>query len=122
MALVRVTALKDFTATALSTTDVSTGQLLGGVAVGQSAYAAMHLTAVSTGRTLVGIIQSATASGFGSPTTRFTFGLTSEKGSTWGAPVANISTEHKWWRFNWTLSTAVSTAGSWNGLAYMGIK
>lgn len=123
MALVRVTALKDFRANALSTTDVSTGYLLGGLSTGQKAYAGFNLTqAASTARPLALIIQSATASGFGAPATRFTFALSSQIGGEWGVPVGGLSTEHKWWRANWTLSTAASTAGSVKGLVYMGIR
>lgn len=122
MALIRATPLKDFRATSLSTTDVTTGYQLGALTTGQKAYAALHLTSVSTGRSLVMIIQSATASGFGSPATRFTFALSSARGSTWGTPVTGLSTEHKWWRGSWTLSTAASTAGTWTGLVYMGIR
>lgn len=123
MALVRVTALKDFRTNALTTTDVSTGYQLGGLSTGQKAYAGLHLlTPADTGRPLALIIQSATASGFGSPSTRFTFTLSSVGGGEWGTPVGNLSTDHKWWRANWTLSTAASTAGAPKGLVYMGIR
>jgi len=124
MGLVRASPLKDFRVTALSTTDVSTGYALGGgLTTGEKLYAALHLTAVSTSRVLVMTIQSATASAFAAPTTRFTFSLTSEVGSTWGTPVANLSTEHKWWRANWTLSTVgLTTGGTWKGLVWAGMR
>jgi hypothetical protein len=125
MALIRALPLKDFRDTALSTTDVSTGYQFGGVPSGQSFYAGMHLTCTSLGttaRVLAMIIQSATASGFGSPATRATFSLTTCEGAEWATPVTALSTEHKWWRANWTMSTAASTGGTWKGLVYMGIR
>lgn len=124
MALVRAFAVKDFRATALSTTDVSTGYQFGAATSGASVYAGLHLTSAygSTDRVMVMLVESATASGFAAPTTRFTFALTTAVGSTWGTPVSNISTEDTWWRGNWTLSTAASTNGTWKGLVYMGIE
>ena len=125
MALVRVSALKDFRATALSTTDVTTGYQYGGLTSGQKFYAGLHLTSASLGTTarmLVMTIQSATASAFAAPTTRATFGLSTVIGSTWATPVGSLTTENLWWRGNWTLSTAASTGGVWKGLVYMGIK
>lgn len=126
MALVRTTALKDFRATALSTTDVSTGYQLGALTTGQKFYAGLHLTSASLGttaRVLAMIIQSATVSGFGAPATRATFVLSTAQGAEWAAPlVAPASTEFSWWRASWTLSTGVSTGGTWKGLVWMGIK
>lgn len=124
MALVRMAALKNFSGTALSTTAVSTGYNLGALTTQQSAYAALHLTSgfASTTRMLVMTIQSATASGFGAPSTRFTFSRSTAEGAEWGTPVTNLSTEHKWWRASWTLSTAGTTNGTWAGLVEMGIK
>ena len=91
MALVRVTALKNFLSTSslLSTTDVSTGYQVGAATTGQSFYAGLNLTEATLGTTarmLVMTVQSATASGFGSPTTRATFALSTGYGSTWATP------------------------------------
>lgn len=124
MGLVRASPLKDFRVTALSTTENSTAYSLGGgLTTGEKLYGAMHLTAVSTARVLVMKIQSATASAFATPTDRFTFSLTSEVGSTWGAPISNLSTEHKWWRASWTLSTVgLTTGGTWKGLVWAGMR
>lgn len=125
MALVRAQALKDFRGTGLSTTDVTTAYQLGALTTGQQAYAAFHLTSASLGttaRVLVMTIQSATASGFGSPSTRFTFGLSTVIGGEWGTPVGALSTEHSWWRAVYTMSTAASTGGAWKGLVWMGIR
>ena len=124
MPLVRASPLKDFRATALSTTDNSTAYALGTpLATGEKLYGALHLTAVSTARVLVMKIQSATASGFATPTDRITFTLTSEVGSTWGAPLSNVSTNAGWWRASWTLSTVgLTTGGTWKGLVWTGIR
>lgn len=123
MALIRAIALKNFLTNSLSTTDASTGSIYSTVAPtsGQTLYAAMHLTAVSTGRTFVMTIQSASSSGFGTKTTEVSFTLTSAIGSTW-ASLASPSTDRPWRRANWTLSTAASTAGSWNGLVWFGLR
>lgn len=126
MALVRVTALKDFRATALSTTDVSTGYQIAAVSSGQMLYAALHLTSASLGTTdrmLVAAVQSATASGFGGTvSTHISFALSTAVGAEWGSPVTVASTENLWWRASWTLSTGATTSGTWKGLVYMGIK
>jgi hypothetical protein len=124
MALIRATALKDFRVNPLTTTDVSTGYQVGQVGAGQKLYGGFHLTQASTGRPLVMSVQGATASGFGSPTTIFNFALSSARGSTWGSCSTGglASTELKWWRLSWSLSTAASTAGSWNGIGYIGIR
>lgn len=125
MALVRVMPLKNFQTTSVSTTDVSTGYQMGGMTSGERMYAGLHLTCATLGTTarmLVMIIQSATASGFGSPTTRATFTRSTAIGAEWATPVAAPSTENLWWRANWTLSTAASTGGTWKGLVYVGKK
>lgn len=124
MSLIRITALKDFRGTALSTTDVSTGAQLGGLSTGQLLYAALHLTSAyaSTDRELAVAIQSATSSAFGSPVTRISMVLSTVAGSTWGTPIGNFSTDHSWFRASWTLSTTNSTNGAWKGHVWAGIK
>ena len=125
MALVQISALKDFRNTGLSTTEVTTGYQIGAATTGQKFYAGLHLTSASLGTTarmLVMTIQSATASGFGSPSTRATFTLSTLPGAEWAAPVGSLSTEHTWWRASWTMSTTASTGGVWKGLAWMGIR
>jgi hypothetical protein len=127
MALVRITALKDFrtAAAGLSVTDVSTGYQLGALTTGQKLYAGLHLTSASLGTTarmLAMSVQSATASAFGAPTTRAQFVLSTLQGAEWATPVGGLSTDHSWWRASWTLTTAVSTGGLWKGLVWMGIK
>lgn len=121
MALVRAVALKDFRDTALSTSANGTAYSTVPPASGERLFAALHLTGVSTGRTFVGKVQSASSSGFGSATDEITFSLTSERGSTWKT-LASPSTDRSWRRFSWTLSTAASTAGTWTGLAWIGFR
>ena len=120
--LVRAVPLKDFRLTALSTTANGTAYDVGQLSSGQLLYGALHLTAISTGRTLVMKIQSATSSGFTAATDRITFTLTTAVGSTWATPVGGLSTDPRFWRSAWTLSTAASTAGTWTGLTWMGIE
>lgn len=124
MALVRLIALKDFTATALSTTAVTTGYQLGALTTQQKVYGALHLTSGygTTDRVLAMTIQSATASAFGSPATRITFTRSTAEGAEWGTPVGGLSTEHSWWRASWTMSTTASTGGTWKGLVGVGIR
>lgn len=124
MALIRAIALKDFRATALSTTDVSTGYNLGGLSTGQSVYAALHLTSAynNTGRVLSMAVQSASSSGFTGAATRITFTLSTTESGAWGTPATNFSTDHVWWRASWTMSTTASTGGTWKGLVEMGIR
>lgn len=126
MALIRALPLKDFRAAALSTTDASTAYQFGALTTGQQLYAALHLTSVAggtTARVIVMTVQSATASGFGSPTTQITsLTRSTAVGAQWATPVGSLSTEHTWWRAQWTMSTAASTAGTWKGLVYMGMK
>lgn len=123
MALIRAVALKDFRATGapLSTTAVGTAYSTVPPNAGETLYAALHLTVVSTGRAFVGTVQSASSSGFGAVTTEISFVLSSQAGSTWKT-LAAPSTDRSWRRFTWTLSTAASTAGSWNGLAWIGFR
>ena len=121
MPLVRVMPLKNFIETALSTTAASSPLSTSLPVSGQKVYGGLHLTAASTGRTLVMTLQSASSSGFGSLTTEITFALTSAIGATMQA-FETPSTDRAWRRATWTLSTAASTAGSWNGLVYVGIQ
>jgi hypothetical protein len=104
MSLLRVVPLKNFLDTALSTSANGTAYSTVVPVAGQKVYGLLHLTGVSTGRTFVGSIQAASSSGFGA-LQEFT-----------------PSTDRMWRRATWTLSTAASTAGSWNGLFGVGIR
>lgn len=124
MALVRVTSLKDFQATALSTTDVTTAYQLGALTTGQKIYGVLHLTSgySSTARVAVFTIQTATASAFGSPTTQISFSRSTAQGAEWGTPIGSISTEHTWFRGRWVMTTTASTAGTWKGVLETGVR
>jgi len=123
MAIMRVAALKDFRANALSTSQNATAYDLGPLTASQKLVGLFHLTGGynSTQRVLVATLQGSTSSGFGVVTTGFTFGLSTAVGSTWPAPIA-ISTELRYFRSAFAMSTAASTGGTWNGLAGMGIQ
>lgn len=124
--ITRVTALKDFLATALSTSQNGTAFDLGGVASGEKLYSALHLTQGfnSTARVLVAKVQSASSSGFAAPADRATFALSTAVGSSWAPPASGFSTDHRFWRSDFTMSTGPSnsTGGSWKGLVEMGIR
>jgi hypothetical protein len=121
MSLLRVVPLKNFLDTALSTSANGTAYSTVAPIAGQKVYGLLHLTGVSTGRTFVGSIQAASSSGFGAVTTEFSFVTLS---SAVGASLQEFtpSTDRMWRRATWTLSTAASTAGSWNGLFGVGIR
>jgi hypothetical protein len=124
MALVGVTALKDFRTNGLSTSDVSTGVQLGPLTATQKLYAGLALTAASLGTTarmLLMSIQAASSSGFGAASTPTQFALSTAQGAEWGVPVP-VSTDLPWFRASWTLSTGSSTGGSWKGIVFAGIK
>jgi hypothetical protein len=129
MAIIRAICLKDARATALSTTLTqvcSTGAFeLGPLEATQRLSGFFHLTQqfCSTDRMLVVSLQSATSSGFATPVTHITFGLSTEIGSTMPAPVA-VSTEHAFFRAAWNETTlgAITTGGAWKGLVGMGIS
>lgn len=121
--LVRAVPLIDFLATARSTTAIGTAYSTVAPVTGQRVFAALHLTsasAVSTARVLVGSIQAASSSGFSPLTTEIFFALTSSEGSTWS--YATPSTDRMWRRAALTMSTAASTANTWKGLIWAGIK
>lgn len=121
MALIRAVSLKDFRATALSTSANGSAISTAPPNTGETLYAGLHLTAISTGRSFVGVVQAASSSGFTGAATEVTFSLTSAIGSTWKT-LAAPSTDRPYRRFTWTLSTASSTAGTWNGLAWIGFR
>lgn len=124
MPLVRITPLKDFSGTALSTTDNGTAFQLGAPSTGQRLYSVFQLTEgfLSTARVLDLRIQSASSSGFGGATDRVLFTRSTSPGAEWGTPVANLSTDHTWWRARYVMSTTASTGGSWKGIVGMGFR
>lgn len=123
MALVRAIPLLDFLSTARSTTASGTAVSTEAPVLGQTLVGALHLTcgSATTSRVLAASVQSASSSGFGSLTTELTFTLTSSEGSDYQS-LASPSTDRPWRRARLVMSTAASTAGSWKGLIWMGLK
>lgn len=125
MALVRAIPLVNALTAALSTSDVSTGYNFAPSTVSpQKVYAALHLSSgfITTGRMLSIVIQSASSSGFpAGVANRVTFTLSTVQGAQWGTPAA-VSTDQPWWRASWTMSTALSTGGTWKFLTHFGLK
>jgi hypothetical protein len=78
---------------------------LGAVGAAQKIYAALHVLKPVTGGTpsLTIALQSAPASNFAAPTTRFTFNAATTDGVQWATPVAGSITD-TWWRVTWTVS------------------
>jgi hypothetical protein len=124
MALVRVVAVKDFLATALSTTAVGTAVSTVAPSAGEAVYGGLHLTGIgtaTTARLAVFTIQSASSSGFTAATTEIAFSLSTGRGSTM-TRLTSPSTDRPWRRASWTMSTTASTAGAWNGVVWVGIR
>lgn len=131
MALVRVIPLKDASVTALSSGDVSTGYDISSLFTSgatQKLFAGLHLTMICS--TALGpdsfqaFIQSASSSGFATLTTEFVFTAMTSRGAQWGTSpnVAQVgSTDRKWWRARWTLSTA-SNAPSIKFIEYVSLR
>ena len=111
MALVRAVPLVNALASALSTTDVSTGyNFAPSTAATQKVYAALHLSSGFN-----------STSGFGGAANRITFTLSTAQGAQWGTP-GTATTDHPWWRASWTMSTTASTGGTWKFLTHFGLK
>lgn len=120
--LVRAVPLIDFLANTRSTTAAGTAYSTVFPVAGQRVYAALHLTsasAASTSNVLVASVQAASSSGFSPLTTEIYFALTSSEGSTWG--YATPSTDRQW-RRGYLAMSATTTANTWKGLLWGGIK
>ena len=126
MALVRAVALRDFRATANALSTTANGAAIGTFSPvsGEKLYGALHVMATSTQRAFLMTIQSATSSGFTTPTTRISFtDPVGARSGEWATPVAGLSTDIKYWRASWTLSTVgLTTGGTWTGFVWMGIQ
>jgi hypothetical protein len=123
MAIVRAIPLKDATATALTSCGVGTAFDLGGVTAGESLYAGLHLLSSSTG-TITFRIQGSSSSGFGVGKfdSHLSFSAQSSVGGQWATPVTTgtiTSTEQKFWRAEWTLTTS---GDSYKALPWMSIQ
>lgn len=121
MGLVRAVPLKDGTQTLLSSGATGTAYDLSSLFTSgatQKLYAGLHLTmACSTAAgpdSFQAFIQSASSSGFGAATTEFIFSAMTSRGAQWGTSpgVATISsTDRKFFRTRWTLSTGSNAPG-----------
>lgn len=85
----------------------ATGQLLGLLASGKTAYAALHIVALSGG-TLTVRVQSDDGVGFASPTDRLTFAAATGPGAQWLTLAGPVATD-TYWRANWTLTGGSAT-------------
>jgi len=91
-----------FPLSTVTSSDTSTGQVLGAVGATEYLYAALHVFSVSAADTLDVIIQSDTV-GFSSPTTRVTFTQKAAIGSQYATPVAGAITD-TYWRISYTVA------------------
>ena len=100
--------------TAETVTGNETAQNVGAITAPELGYAALHVVAAS-GTSLDVLLESDTAVGFPTPTTRFTFapatGITSEFST------AIAATTDDFWRVSWTI-----VGGSWTFIVTFGIK
>lgn len=130
MALTRAIALKDASTGALSSGAVGTAYDLSSIytsGAGQKLFAGLHL--LMTCSTALGpesfqaFIQSASSSGFATATTEFIFTAMTSRGAQWAssAGVTIGSTDRKYWRARWTLSTA-SNAPSVKFIEWVSIR
>ena len=99
--LVRGTILVDATKTLTGT---GTAFNLGAVSATQRVYASLHVFAASAGDTLDVTVQSDSAQGFPSPTTRLTFAQKAAIGAEWVSAAGAIT--DTWWRIAWTIGGA----------------
>ena len=122
MALLRVTTIRDARAAAniVSSCGVGTAYDLGGVESTQKLYGGLHVTGVcSTEQSFQAFIESATSSGFASPTTRMTFTAVSVRDGEIPTPTTG-SSEDVFWRQSW-IQTTSADAGT-NFLGWLSIR
>jgi hypothetical protein len=123
MAIVRAIALKDATATALTSCGVGTAFDLGAMYAGTTLYSGLHLLSSSTGD-ITFRVQGSSSSGFGVGkfTSHVSFSAQSSIGAQWATPLSTgtvTSTEQKFWRAEWTLTTS---GDSYKALPWMSIE
>lgn len=97
-------ALSNTLATAKSTTANGTAFDLGTVSSCQRLIGVLHVTQISARSIFT--IQSATSSGFTSPSTRITFTETTAIGAELPTPVAGPIADHSFWRGTFTMSSS----------------
>jgi hypothetical protein len=102
-----------------TTTFSGAAQAITGPAAGQRMYAGLHVTAANpaAGRTLTVTVQSATTSGFGSPTTRITFDTMTDVGWQYASVPGSIT--DGWWR---AVLTVAGTSPSFTASVVLGVR
>lgn len=101
--LVRGIVMANKTVTSSDTGGNQSAHQVGAISSGQTMYAALHITGVSgTSPHLNIYVYSATDSGFGSNTLRFSFDLGAGVTSTQGKLITyTTATTDEWWRVHW---------------------
>lgn len=106
--LLEVTCLKDASVNMETASQNWTAFNVGAVTASQYLYAGLHvLEHQGTSPTLDVTIQSDSAIGFPSPTTRITFTQATTRGGQYATRVAGAITD-TWWRASWTLGGSAS--------------
>jgi hypothetical protein len=101
----------------ISATTNGTAVNLGAVSTGQLAYFGIHVFSLTGDRTVTLKLQSATSSGFSSPSDRVTLSTITAAGSGFGS--SNTTTAHAWWR---VVATLGGTTGSVTFAAFAAIQ
>ena len=115
--LVRGTLMENLTGVAA--TGNGTARELGAVAAAQKLYAALHVLAVDDpGDSLTIEIESDSAAGFSTPTTRLSFSAVNAVSGVWAVPVAGPITD-TWWRVTHTVA---GTSPAFAYAAILGIQ
>ena len=107
MSLARAIPLKDATQTAVSSGALGTAyDMRTEITAGYRIFSAIHVTTQSTDQ-LIAFVQSASSSGFTTPSTEFIYTAMTSRGAQWATSngVTLGSTERGYWRMRWTLST-----------------
>lgn len=101
----------------ISATTNGTAVNLGAVSTGQLVYLGVHVFALTGDRTVTLKLQSATASGFSSPTDRVSLSAITAAGSGFGS--SSTATTNAWWR---VVATLGGTTGSVTFAAFAAIQ
>lgn len=121
MAILRATALKDATSTAMTSCGQGTIYDVGAIEPGKKLYAGLHVLSSSTGGLKVRV-QYSSSSGGGGMTDRFTFTCSAARTAEWLTPLSTgttTATERRYWRAIWEMTTS---GESYNFLPFMGIQ
>lgn len=122
--ILRATALKDATQTALSSCGQGTVFDLGGIQAGRKVYAALHVLSSSTGGIKMRVLSNSSSgySGGNPGTVRFNFTCSAQRTAEWLTPLSTgsvTSTDHRYWRVIWEMTTS---GESYKALPVIGIQ